>query len=57
VFGGVEVKVPQDWLVINRITPIFGGVEDKTSHPVGGLASKKLVLRGCAVFGGVEIKN
>jgi predicted membrane protein len=57
VFGGVEVKVPQDWLVINKITPVFGGVDDKTSHPASGVAQKRLVLRGCAVFGGVEIKN
>ena len=36
---------------------IFGGYEDKTSHPREGAAAKRLVVRGFAIFGGVEVKN
>ena len=36
---------------------VFGGYEDKTSHPRGPEPAKRLIVRGSAVFGGVEVKN
>jgi len=56
MWGGIELKVPEDWAVESRVTPLLGGVEDKTRAPQGSTAHR-LVLRGFAIMGGVEIKN
>ena len=56
MWGGIEIKVPQDWTVALHGTPILGGFDDKTAQ-VGGDGSKILVVTGAAIMGGVEIKN
>jgi predicted membrane protein len=55
VMGGVEMRVPDDWLVILEGFPIMGGYEDKTRPPKE--VTKRLIIRGTVVMGGVEIKN
>ncbi len=55
VWGGVELKVPDDWVVELRGMPILGGFEDKTRPPREHL--KRLIVKGMVVMGGVEIKN
>jgi hypothetical protein len=58
IFGGVEIKVPRNWLVISQGTGVFGGFVDETQQPpedTPGL--KRLIVKGEAVFGGVSIKN
>jgi predicted membrane protein len=55
-WGGIDIKVPEDWTVVTRAMPLMGGVEDKTRAPQGP-ASKRLVIRGIVVMGGVAIKN
>ena len=57
LWGGIEIRVPEDWTVVSRITPILGGVEDKTRPPQAAAARHRLVLRGFVVMAGVEIKN
>lgn len=54
-WGGIVIKVPQDWSIINRSTALMGAVEDKTMSPP--VASKRLIITGTAIMGGVEIKN
>jgi len=60
LFGGCTFKVPPEWTIKNEMNSIFGGVTDKrgASFQVNHTAdpSKILVLKGFAVFGGVEIK-
>jgi len=56
MWGGIEIKVPQDWTVALHGTPILGSFDDKTVR-MGGDGSKVLVVTGAAVMGGVEIKN
>jgi predicted membrane protein len=58
-FGGISLRVPENWVVVFQGQPIFGGYEDKTAHmqPVPGLTLKTLYLRGTAAFGGIEVKN
>ena len=56
LWGGIEIRVPEDWTVVSKIVPLMGGVEDKTRPPQGATAHR-LVLRGFAIMGGVEIKN
>lgn len=58
-FGGISLRVPEEWVVVFQGQPIFGGYEDKTARipPVPGVAPKTLYLRGIAAFGGIEVKN
>ncbi len=58
VFGGAEIKVPQNWDVVLHGTGIFGGYSDETMHPGAQTPGiKTLILTGSAIFGGVEVKN
>lgn len=56
IFGGVEVRVPEDWEVVNHGFAIFGGMGDQKRHFPGG-STKTLILQGASIFGGVEVKN
>jgi predicted membrane protein len=56
VWGGIEVRVPATWAVQLEGYPILGGFEDKTQPGPGG-ESKKIIIRGTAIMGGIEIKN
>ena len=55
LWGGIEIKVPDDWTVVTRVTPLMGGVEDKTRVPQ--TTDKRLVVNGFVVMGGVVVKN
>jgi predicted membrane protein len=56
MMGGVEIKVPEGWVVRTKVSPILGGVDnkavslDKPGAPV-------LTITGTAIMGGVEIKH
>lgn len=54
-WGGIDIKVPEDWTVVTRVTPLMGGVEDTTRAPQTG--DKRLIVSGVVVMGGVVIKN
>ncbi len=55
VMGGVEIKVPPDWIVSNQAIAIMGGASDKSA---GSSDSRhRLVLRGFIMMGGVEVKT
>ena len=54
-WGAIELRVPKDWAVVIEATPILGGIEDKTKHPAD--ASKRLVIKGAAIMGAVEVRN
>jgi len=56
MWGGIEIRVPENWGVSGRVTPILGGYEDKT-RPVRDAVNQQLVVRGLVIMGGVEIKN
>jgi hypothetical protein len=56
MWGGIEIRVPEDWSVASQIMPLMAGVEDQTRPPLGA-TEHRLVLRGFALMGGVEIKN
>ena len=55
-WGGIELYVPDDWRVVNEVTPIMGGVEDKTRlnavEPV-----TTLIVRGIVIMAGIELSN
>lgn len=54
LFGGVDIIVPNDVVVKNEATAIFGGIDDKTNP--GAKAKKTLYIRGECFFGGIELK-
>jgi predicted membrane protein len=56
MWGGIDLRVPEDWTVVSRVTPLLGGVEDRTRPPQGA-TTHRLVLRGFAIMGGIEVKN
>ncbi len=55
-WGGIEIRVPEDWSVITRVTPLLGGIEDQT-RPSRTAAAKRIEIRGTAIMGGVVVKN
>jgi predicted membrane protein len=58
IFGGCKIIVPSGWQVKSEVTAIFGGLDDKRSvQPIGDGPQKLLILRGIAMFGGVDIRN
>lgn len=62
-WGGIEIRVPQDWIVVSRVIPLMGGFEDKTRPPAPAgeravpTVAPRLIVRGVAIMGGIEVKN
>jgi hypothetical protein len=59
VFGGIEVKLPESWSVVMKGAGVFGAFQDSTVQPDPRIypSPKRLIVKGGAVFGGVELKN
>ena len=59
VFGGGEIRVPDTWRITIEATAIAGAFVDETYPQPSGVpaATKQLIIRGAAIFGGVNIKN
>jgi hypothetical protein len=55
-WGGIEMRVPENWSVETRATPLLGGVEDQTRAP-NAAGSPRLEIRGTVIMGGIVIKN
>jgi predicted membrane protein len=56
MWGGIEIRVPENWTVIGRVTPLMGGFEDQTRAPKEATAHR-LIVRGFVIMGGVEVKH
>jgi hypothetical protein len=54
--GGIEIRVPEDWTVVSELEVILGGVDERKASPPKD-ESKRFVLRGTVLMGGVEVKN
>jgi predicted membrane protein len=62
IFGGVELRVPENWNVEARNQTMFGGYSDKTRNSMrqadsASAGAKTLIISGSILFGGVEVKN
>jgi hypothetical protein len=69
IFGGGEIRVPRSWEVVMDTAGIFGGCSDRTyhyDHPAPGATNpdgspvpqqKKVIIKGVAIFGGLNVKN
>ena len=56
VMGGINLFVPDDWVVEYQGTPIMGGVEDTSRRPVGAPRGR-LVITGALLWSAIVIKN
>jgi predicted membrane protein len=62
IFGGAEIRIPENWRVESQSQVIFGGLSDSTRNgksPDNAQAAgtKTLIISGTVTFGGVEVKN
>jgi hypothetical protein len=55
IWGGIDIKVPNDWSVELQGVPLMAGFDDKTFHPQN--SAKRLLVKGLAIMGGVEVLN
>jgi hypothetical protein len=56
LWGGIEIRVPEDWTIVSRVVPVLGGFADST-RPAQAALTKRLVVRGLVMMAGVEVKN
>ncbi len=54
-WGGIGIRVPRGWNVVDRTTAILGGVEDKTDGAPEG--APRLIVRGTVIMGGLELRH
>ena len=54
--GGLNLYVPEDWVVEYHGASIMGGVEDTSRRPAGQ-PKGRLILTGGVMLGGLVIKN
>lgn len=59
IFGGTTIQAPSEWNIQIDVTPIFGGATDKRikSPNIVYDTTRVLVVKGIAIFGGIDIKN
>jgi predicted membrane protein len=58
LWGGVDLKVPEDWNVVMSGAPILGVFTNSAkTFRQGDAAAKTLFVKGAAIMGGVEVKN
>jgi predicted membrane protein len=55
MWGGIEVRVPEDWVVVSHVLPLLGGSVNKTR--AAGTTPHRLIVRGFVLMSGIEIKN
>jgi predicted membrane protein len=54
-WGGIEIRVPDDWEVVSQGNAVLGGFVNNARSQSG--AKKRLVVTGLAIMGGVEVKT
>lgn len=57
VFGGIKLYLPDDWVVVPKISTVLGGVDNKHfSKSANHDTSRRLLINGEIVFGVCEIR-
>jgi predicted membrane protein len=61
MFAASEIRVPEDWNLVIKSTPIFGAISDERPASINRTIPENenavLVIKGLVIFGGVEIKS
>ena len=55
--GGIELKVPRDWVVRSEVFPILGGVDAKSQRDTEKANGPVLIITGTVALGGVDVKS
>ena len=53
--GGVEVYIPRDWKIDNKIVATMGAVDIHGNYTDEAINDVKMILTGNVKFGGIEI--
>jgi hypothetical protein len=56
MMGGIDLWIPADWVVVNEVDVVMGGIEDKTRRS-SSEGARRLVLQGTVLMGGLNIRN
>ncbi len=60
-FGGIDVKIPEEWSVKMDVLPLFGGASDERMRSKEREEQKTekpdLIVTGFSAFGGVSLKD
>lgn len=56
MWGGIDVRVPDNWRVVSEVFPLMGAYEDNSRSKTLN-AGPTLVIRGLVLMGAVEVKN
>lgn len=54
-WGGIGIKVPRGWQVVDKVAPILGSLENRTV--AGAPDAPRVIVRGSAIMAGVEVRN
>lgn len=52
-FGGVELYLPKDWAIVDKVNCVLGGIEEKNRNQSN--ATKTIILKGKVSFSGITI--
>ena len=55
--GGVELRVPDRWLVNVNGSPVFGAIECSKSQPAGTEDTPALTINASITLGGLDVKS
>ena len=56
--GGIEIRVPDNWLVLTELHSVMSGVVDERNKSFATIDDKfRLILRGKVALSGIELKN
>jgi predicted membrane protein len=58
IFGSVSLFVPENWCIDETaVESVLGGIDDKRRITETVDSTRKLIIKGSAVFGSIEIRN
>lgn len=58
IFGGIDIRIPEDWNINIEVSTLFGGFDDKRFIRSNAEDTKgTLTIKGFVIFGGCDIKN
>lgn len=57
LFGGNDIRVPNDWTVLNDSFVLFGGYDDNRKAIADQDPNKILRIKGSVIFGGMDVKG
>ena len=57
MFGGAEIRAPDEWNIRTDVLALFGGVSDERRGDADAAGPVQLSIQGVVLFGGLTIKD